>query len=346
MPRDAYKKHSDNDKERIQTAYSEGRDWKATAEALGVPYKTAYRWIREDPETERPKRGGSRKRLSEEQIDQICFFIEEDPSLTLKQIATKVQTEMHVAVSPSTVHSYLLGRVITLKKAHAEPIGMNSPENKNARQNFVQRLSTYMRPTEGKSIIWMDETNLNLFTRRTQGRAVVGQRAAVKMPNSKGPNVHIIGAMTSFQFFHYTRLRGAFNANKAKDWVLDMLLHLPAGIQPENIVLVLDNAPCHSKIHECTQTHPGLVVLKLAPYSPMLNPIETIWSKVKAYIKERMRVPDVAAPGVGEQRLVYVENLIDEALLTVTGQNCVHAVQHSTSFFAAALNTEDMQVGR
>ena len=58
-----------------------------------------------------------------------------------------------------------------------------------------------------------------------------------------------------------------------------------------------------------------------------------------------MRLPDIAPPHLGEQRLLYVENLIDEAFLTITGQDCVNAVQHSNAFFAAVLNMEDMEVG-
>jgi hypothetical protein len=45
----------------------------------------------------------------------------------------------------------------------------------------------------------------------------------------------------------------------------------------------------------------------------MLNPIEYIWSKVKCYTKTHLRVPQVVAPGVIEQRLVYLEEIIDAA---------------------------------
>ena len=80
---------------------------------------------------------------------------------------------------------------------------------------------------ENKTIIWMDESNINLYCRRTQGRAAAGQRAAVALPGSKGPNVHVIGAITNFQIIKWNRLRGAFRSQNAKDWVADMLQHLP-----------------------------------------------------------------------------------------------------------------------
>ena len=107
-------------------------------------------------------------------------------------------------------------------------------------------------------------------------------------------------------------------------------------------VLFLFNAPCHSKVQELELDFPGLTIRCLGPYSPMLNPIENVWSKMKSYIKRHMRVPAVC-PGVGEQRLQYVETQIDEAMATITQQDCARCCQHITQgFFAAVLHNEDM----
>lgn len=50
----------------------------------------------------------------------------------------------------------------------------------------------------------------------------------------------------------------------------------------------MDNAPCHSMIEEVFQVkgyiHHGL--LRLSPYSPMLNPIELAWSDLNSGVKE------------------------------------------------------------
>ena len=86
---------------------------------------------------------------------------------------------------------------------------------------------------DGKTIIWMDETNLNLFCRRSQGRARVGERAVMALPTSKGPNIHVICALSAYHMIHMihmTRRRGAFKADTAKGWLLEMLEHLSLGI--------------------------------------------------------------------------------------------------------------------
>lgn len=198
---------------------------------------------------------------------------------------------------------------------------------------------------DGKIIIWMDETNLNLFCRRSQGRAHVGDRAVMTLPTSKGPNVHVICAVSAYQMIYATRRRGAFKSDAAKAWMLEMLERLPHGVRVDAVVLVCDNAPCHSKFEECVTDHPGLIVCRLGPYSPQLNPVETIWSKMKALVKQQMRVPQVQPPRVGEQRLVYVEEAIDDAMEQITAGDIVNAGQHAHGFFQRALNLEDMDVG-
>nr|CAI5837023.1 unnamed protein product [Callosobruchus analis] len=58
-------------------------------------------------------------------------------------------------------------------------------------------------------------------------------------------------------------------------------------------------------------------LLRLGPYSPMLNPTENIWSKIKTYVKTHLRVPQVRGIGIVEQRLLYLEEIIDSAKETI-----------------------------
>lgn len=142
------------------------------------------------------------------------------------------------------------------------------------------------------------------------------------------------------------RRRGSFTAATANAWVQTILTRWEeTGNQLEDMVIVPDNAPCHKSLEtviDATQA----TLLRLAPYSPMLNPVEIIWSKVKAFVKTNLRVPNVIPPGVMEQRLVYLENIIDQAKTTIVGGDCARAAQHTTVYHAAALAMEDMPVGR
>ena len=139
----------------------------------------------------------------------------------------------------------------------------------------------------------MDETNINLFRRRTQGRAHAGDRAAMALPASKGTNVYVVCAVSAYQMIHTTRRRGTFKFDAAKAWVLEMLEHLPPQVRIGSVVLVCDNAPYHSKFEECVNVNLGLTFCRLRLYSPILNSVEIIWSKMKVALKQRMRVPQV-----------------------------------------------------
>ncbi|KAG2847800.1 hypothetical protein PC118_g2378 [Phytophthora cactorum] len=55
--------------------------------------------------------------------------------------------------------------------------------------------------------------------------------------------------------------------------------------QGKKVVVVLDNAPAHSQTEERVTPQDDLVLLRLAPYSPMCNPIEGCFSVLKAKIK-------------------------------------------------------------
>lgn len=344
IERKTYHKHSVQDRRRIVATANRGEDWVALSTQLNVPYKTAYRWVRSGDDKPLPKGGKKPKVITEEEIDVIVSWIEDDAGLTLEQIKSKVLHTFQKTVSVSTIGNYLEDRVLTFKQVHYEPVTMNSIANKARRAEYVRTLNELVQ--QGKQIVWLDETNFNLFCRRKRGRAKAGIRAVQKLPASKGPNVHLICAISAAGLLAVERRRGSFTNELANAWVETLMQRWQdTGNRLEDLVIVIDNAPCHSRVEAVLDRTPA-TLLRLAPYSPMLNPVETIWSKVKAYVKANLRIPQVQPPGVGEQRLIYLENVIDEAKTTIVGGDCARAVQHTTTFHPAASAMEDMQVGR
>jgi transposase len=77
-------------------------------------------------------------------------------------------------------------------------------------------------------------------------------------------------------------------------------------------VVVLDNLAAHkdARVRAAVEDR-GAVLLFLPPYSPDLNPIEKVWSKVKAYLRARAARTPLA--------LGYA---IAEALDRVTAEDC------------------------
>nr|CAI5834115.1 unnamed protein product [Callosobruchus analis] len=196
-----------------------------------------------------------------------------------------------------------------MKQVHKQPISMDSEENKRKRVEHVTALNRYIEL--GKQIVWIDETNFNLFCRRTRGRSRVGVRAVQHLPAARGPNVHLIDAISPAGVVTMERRRGSFSSDSANIWITNLLQRWQdMGNEVGDLVIVCDNAPCHATF-EGVINNTEATLLRLGPYSPMLNPIENIWSKIKAYVKTHLRVPQVRGIGIVEQRLLYLEEIIN-----------------------------------
>ena len=92
-----------------------GGNWRQPAEQLGVNHKTAYAWIREGRD-EAKQKGGRRRKWTDEQIDGLVAMTESDPALTPRQLSEITLLKLEVHVSPSAIHNYLQGKLITIKK--------------------------------------------------------------------------------------------------------------------------------------------------------------------------------------------------------------------------------------
>ncbi|VEN35781.1 unnamed protein product, partial [Callosobruchus maculatus] len=194
------------------------------------------------------ERGTKPKALVEDEINTILEWIEDDCGLTLKQVKMKVLANFRKNVSTSTIGNYLEGRLFTIKQVHKQPISMNSEENKRKRAEYVTALNRYIEL--GKQIVWIDETNFNLFCRRTRGRSRVGVRAVQHLPAARGPNVHLIGAISPAGVVTMERRRGSFSSDSANIWITNLLQRWQdMGNEVGDLVIVCDNAPCQKLLY-------------------------------------------------------------------------------------------------
>lgn len=212
-----YRSHSLSDRNIVVEAAARGDDWRAAARLLNINVKSAYNWIRKGTAQLQPKGGKKPKSLQEAQIDTILNWLSDDSQLTLRKISDKVYAEFGLRLALSTIGNHLDGRLFTYKKIHTEPQGMNTNNNKDLRRTYVVQLANLLG--QGREIIWIDETNFNLFCKRTKGWARAGDRAVVQLPNSKGPNLHVIGGMTAAGMVHTELKQGSFRKEDAQQWL-------------------------------------------------------------------------------------------------------------------------------
>ncbi|KAH9147501.1 hypothetical protein LEN26_004708 [Aphanomyces euteiches] len=222
-------------------------------------------------------------------------------------------------------------RIFTYKNVHHEPLQMNDPQFKQMRQEYVRRLRTMMG--KGKIPIWIDETNHNLFTARTKARLKCGTRAANQRDSSqKGKNLHVIGAISMNNFLYAPRF----------------------AVQYSDLLVICDNAPCHSRLGNVLdeEEFEDVSLLRLSPYSPMMNPIENLWSMMKNHVKSLLRERLAAFMGPApdgqmrdEFRLSYLEHVAHEVIAGVD-VNCLHRLSlRLEHFYTIAENLGNMEVG-
>ncbi|OWZ07714.1 Transposase [Phytophthora megakarya] len=183
---------------------------------------------------------------------------------------------------------------------------MNKTTTKAKRKEFVEALNKHVKNGD-TIIIYQDETNFNMYLPRGEGWAPVGERATVALPPSQGANRHVQGGVSPEAGIVLMRTHdGSIRKVENARFVADLFVAAQGTdeyheLKSSNMVVVVtDNAPVHSQVEALVRDMLAangivngykLVLLRLAPYSPMLNPIERRWNvlttRMKCFVAER-----------------------------------------------------------
>ena len=242
-----YKQIRDSDRKRIFEAHEAGEDWKAVARALQINKRTAYHWLQKKQVAPK-KRGGSVGRKTEVIMTALTTWIEENPSITIQEIKRLLQANYETQVSTTTIYNWLDGALIIIKKVRSVVSNINLPVNKSKRKSYMNNF--FDSRSQGRNLIWIDETNFNLFCKRNEGRSRIGQRASIVLPPSRGANLHCIGAMSSTQLVYFTTRRGALKAEDFNAWITELVGECNRKGIPRPTLIIIDNAPAHARVEE------------------------------------------------------------------------------------------------
>ncbi|RHZ19707.1 hypothetical protein DYB37_011091 [Aphanomyces astaci] len=120
----------------------------------------------------------------------------------------------------------------------------------------------------------------------------------------------------------------------------------------KKVVIVLDNAPAHSQTEQRVASYDDMVLLRLGPYSPMLNPIESCFSilkaKIKGYLAERTNLLFDRRDfnSYLESRMRLLEEAATECLPRITQSLVIREAMFCQRNIEKALNLENMQYGK
>lgn len=118
---------------------------------------------------------------------------------------------------------------------------------------------------------------------RLYGRALNGNRVNDYVPDVRFERISILSSIRLDGTMVPLTFEGALNGDLFKAYIKDCL----APTLKKGDIVVMDNLSSH-KVKGVTEpiTKAGATVVYLPPYSPDFNPIELLWSKVKAYLKK------------------------------------------------------------
>ena len=146
-------------------------------------------------------------------------------------------------------------------------------------------------------LVFFDESGVNTKMVRLHGRCPRSQRLIDFAPAGHYSSSTLMSGMRLDGIVAPMLLDGPVNGETFAGYVEQCLA--PA-LEPGDI-LIIDNLPAHKSARVTAAVEAaGCRLVYLPPYSPDLNPIENMWSKVKASVQEAAaRTLDAVVNAVG-----------------------------------------------
>ena len=195
-----------------------------------------------------------------------------------------------MTLSLTTVNNALQKLMVTVKKPHRELQRVNE-------QSYIEKRKLYaiwfneMFKRGYENAFFVDESPFTLHLSRQIARSRRGQRANVIVPTIRGRNVSLI-ANIGIDGMKFCKVidNNTVNGDIFAKYIRDLCSYLKNVTGVSNACINLNNARIHRKAYlEAITAEYNLQCVFLSPYSYMMNPIETPFSKIKNSVKEIMR---------------------------------------------------------
>lgn len=242
---------------------------RANIRAFGAPYA---------PKAARAPRSRILPHVLDALLDRLLI----KPDLYLDEMADFVWDEYDFNVSEHSVRRSLKACDWSKKKTQR----VARERDPDLRDACLQELSEY----KSFQLVFVDESGCDTLAgvRRT-GWAPRGMPAVQTARFHREERHQILPAYTQNGVIHTRIYQGSTDGEFFEDFIRELLPMCGRWPEP-NSVLVMDNASFHqgSSIKElCDEA--GVMLFFSSPYSPDLNPIEELFSQLKAFVRRHWR---------------------------------------------------------
>jgi transposase len=163
-------------------------------------------------------------------------------------------------------------------------------------------------------LVFIDETGTATNMTRLRGRSLEGQRLVGKTPHGHRKTTTFVAALRNDRITAPLVIDGAMNGETFVQYVEQFL----APTLTSKDVVIMDNLSVHkvAGVKKAIESV-GASVLYLPPYSPDLNPIEMVFSKLKALLRK-----------ASERTVAKLWDRIGELLAEFSSQECNNYLTH------------------
>lgn len=325
------KRHlTDAERERLcQAVLSQrGRSMAAIAKDFGVSKTTAYRIVNTFAVESRMHalpHGGSQKLLQEADVNWLKREYLKDPYMTLEQAAERLRERTGRLFAKQTISNRLCGAGWRMKNVTAQPIARDSAETRDKRVAYWRDFWSHIALTQA---FFVDEFGINIKQRPKRGRGAPARPIIDYLPRPTSTrdnrNLTVCAMMGLAGVLQKTVHFGSFRGTDFAAFI-DRCAACISERYPDrmDMKIIVDNASIHrvAAVAETLEKYPRVHLVKLPPYSPMLNGIEECFSKIKG-ITRRLSAQHNTTDHRG-----LVANLND-AVKRVTPDDCSGWMNH------------------
>ena len=249
----------------------------------------------------------------------VLHLILQKPGIYLWEIQQELAWLFGLDISAPSLCNFLKKNNFSRKKMQL----VASQRNQELRSVFVSDVSAY----DCKSLVFIDETGCDRRDAiRKYGYGLRGKPVKCQKLLVRGERISVIAAMTVEGVTDLKIVRGGVTGDIFNDFVEKQLLPQLMtfnGSNP-NSVIILDNCSIHHVPNVAsTFRDVGVLVHYLPPYSPDYNPIELLFSKVKAVIRQMELEFSVTKD---------IDTIVLAAFSTITREDCEAWVYNSTLY--------------
>lgn len=164
-------------------------------------------------------------------------------------------------------------------------------------------------------LVFLDESGVKTDLTRRYGRAVASKRVEDHTPLNTPKSTTVLSSIRLSGEKSFTMYPGGTTGERFVSYLKECLMPT---LKPGDIVVMDNMRSHHVKAVAEVLSQNGFQALYLPPYSPDLNPIEKMWSKMKAILRKwKVRKPE------------QLEDAIRRALDQVSPLDCRHWFEHA-----------------